>query len=336
MASVHTHYDNLKVTRNAPPEVIRAAYRSLSQKYHPDLNLGRPDAERVMKLINQAYEVLSDPAKRKEHDRWIAREESSPPPPANPQTTAASEPRRGQGFTVDERNLRSRTPEAGLSFKLGQLVGHVLRNILWYLIGIGVIYGAMSQSNKTTVPSPPYVRSPPPAFVPFSGKLDEPPNSAGTNPFNQFDERTAVPLAPAKFSSPYPVAPNGSAWPFIAGYVEGYVLAATGGLSTVTVDNAQNDSAVFVKLVSIDGPTLYPVRQFYIPAHDTFTLLEVRQGTYDVRYRDLSSGGLSKSEPFTLEEIGTETGTRYSNLTMTLYKVRNGNMKTFPIAEGEF
>ncbi len=70
MATIRTHYDNLKVSRDAPPEVIRAAYRTLSQKYHPDRNTS-PDAERVMRLLNQAYAVLSDPHRRTEHDEWI-------------------------------------------------------------------------------------------------------------------------------------------------------------------------------------------------------------------------------------------------------------------------
>jgi DnaJ-class molecular chaperone len=73
---VHTHYDNLKVARNAPPEVIRAAYKSLSQKYHPDMNPGNPDASRIMAIINEAYNVLSDPNKRKAHDEWIRRAEA--------------------------------------------------------------------------------------------------------------------------------------------------------------------------------------------------------------------------------------------------------------------
>jgi DnaJ-class molecular chaperone len=77
MAQLHTHYDNLKVARTAPPEVIRAAYKTLSQKYHPDRNPGSPEAIRVIQIINSAYEVLSDPIKRQEHDEWIARAEAS-------------------------------------------------------------------------------------------------------------------------------------------------------------------------------------------------------------------------------------------------------------------
>lgn len=76
MARVHTHYDNLKVARNAPPEIIRAAYKTLSQKYHPDRNGNSADAIRIIQIINIAYEVLSDPVKRQEHDEWIARTEA--------------------------------------------------------------------------------------------------------------------------------------------------------------------------------------------------------------------------------------------------------------------
>jgi len=76
MAQIHTHYDNLKVTRNAPPEVIRAAYKTLSQKFHPDRNPDKQNATRTFQIISSAYEVLSDPVKRKEHDEWIAATEN--------------------------------------------------------------------------------------------------------------------------------------------------------------------------------------------------------------------------------------------------------------------
>ena len=72
MHQVHSHYENLSVARNAPPEVIRAAYRVLAQKHHPD-RMGQTDeAKQIMQLINDAYRVLSDPVLKGEHDRWIA------------------------------------------------------------------------------------------------------------------------------------------------------------------------------------------------------------------------------------------------------------------------
>ncbi|MBL6752036.1 MAG: DnaJ domain-containing protein [Nevskia sp.] len=85
MARLKTHYDNLQITRNASPEVVRAAYRGLSQKWHPDRNPPdkRQECERVMKIINAAYETLSDPELRARHDRWIAEQER--PEPGRPQ-----------------------------------------------------------------------------------------------------------------------------------------------------------------------------------------------------------------------------------------------------------
>ena len=71
MFTVRTHYDNLKVSRDAPIEVIRAAYKSLCLKYHPDLNGGNENNSRIMAIINASYEVLADPENRRQHDRWI-------------------------------------------------------------------------------------------------------------------------------------------------------------------------------------------------------------------------------------------------------------------------
>ncbi|MCX4152235.1 MULTISPECIES: J domain-containing protein [Paraburkholderia] len=71
---MHTHYDNLRVTRNATHGVIKAAYRALSQEFHPDKNPGR-DTTRIMKIINEAYAVLSDPAARARYDTTLAGDE---------------------------------------------------------------------------------------------------------------------------------------------------------------------------------------------------------------------------------------------------------------------
>jgi hypothetical protein len=77
MAKVHTHYDNLQVSRQASAEVIRAAYRQLSQKYHPDKSAeDNAEATRKMTLINEAYAILSDPVARQSHNEWIKKEEA--------------------------------------------------------------------------------------------------------------------------------------------------------------------------------------------------------------------------------------------------------------------
>jgi DnaJ-class molecular chaperone len=78
MANIRTHYDNLRVARNAPDSVIKAAYKALCQTYHPDKFQGsNAEAERIMKLINASYAVLIDPVKRAEHDAWIREKEAA-------------------------------------------------------------------------------------------------------------------------------------------------------------------------------------------------------------------------------------------------------------------
>ena len=131
-------------------------------------------------------------------------------------------------------------------------------------------------------------------------------------------------------------APNGNPWPATADYVAGYPHTHTDGYSKVTIDNSQNDSDVFVKLVSLDGAETFPVRVFFIPAGASSTLDSVTPGDYDIRYRDLDSGSLSRSQQFSLKENKTYNEVHFSNIKMTLYKVRNGNMQTYPLSEAKF
>lgn len=73
------HYERLKVSQDAPPEVIRAAYRALAAKLHPDrqqqggTETGPDDAMHAqMAALNQAYEVLIDPKLRLAYDATLA------------------------------------------------------------------------------------------------------------------------------------------------------------------------------------------------------------------------------------------------------------------------
>ena len=90
MAKIHTHYDNLKVARDAPPEVIRAAYKTLCHKFHPDRHGGSTKATQTFQLINAAYEVLSNAESRHQHDRWITKMESASPVPEKLQRAPVS------------------------------------------------------------------------------------------------------------------------------------------------------------------------------------------------------------------------------------------------------
>ena len=62
------YYKILGVPKTATAKEIKAAYRKLARKHHPDVNKGDPKAEARFKEINEANEVLSDPEKRKRYD----------------------------------------------------------------------------------------------------------------------------------------------------------------------------------------------------------------------------------------------------------------------------
>jgi DnaJ domain len=296
MARVHTHYDNLKVAQNAPIEVIRAAYKTLSQRYHPDRNPGDTEAARIMTIINASYDVLCAPQKRFAHDVWIAQQE---------QTEATADADAARHRVAQTTSQHTSPPEPVAPARATGVPSHIWKYRFWYLLA-GFIFWASIADKSPPPPGPkPYQATPP-----------------------------APPSAPAWVRPD--TAPNGSPWPATASYVKGYQRLHTDGLSSVTVDNSRNDSDVFVKLVSLDGPRAFPVRNFFIPAYDTFTVNKVRSGSYDVRYRDLSTGGLSRSEAFELEETPMRGGTQYSRLTMTLYTVQHGNMQTYRLSEAEF
>jgi curved DNA-binding protein len=65
------YYEVLGVSRGASTDAIKAAYRRLARKHHPDLHHGkaRPQAEQAFKGINEAHAVLSDPDKRARYDQ---------------------------------------------------------------------------------------------------------------------------------------------------------------------------------------------------------------------------------------------------------------------------
>jgi hypothetical protein len=492
MKNIRTHYDNLKVARNAPIEVIRAAYKTLSQKYHPDRNGNSAESQRVMKIINESYGVLSDSEARRKHDAWILEQESSSTPENHSDDSRReiefSPPVSGEVnfYDLDKdarriaRERASGTNKNQYKIKLDGAIWNYVwcillsgwfyyirtsaaeyrwedettywhagltavvsfllaRNISWlyswhskplkswlivtplYLIkfhldqisywpiwtisDIKATHNYRNGSYQNTTLSvvldgkhETFSISPETAYQQLLNKLQEYDtkfrSAVSSNNLeyliNNDDflsvreggvkakkKRTFAPVAiyillplisfgflgvnyevnqdrpykPAysKSKTPYnskpqskpnyvrpATAPNGASWPSSSSYVANYPKLNTNGLSSVTVDNTQNDSDVFVKLVSITANESHPVRVFFIPGFSKFKINSINAGLYDIRYRDLSTGGLARSESFTLEEVSTNNGTQYSDMTMTLYKVRNGNMQTYDLSESEF
>ena len=115
------YYRLLELPRSATPAEIKAAYKRLAMRYHPDHNQGNPVAEERFKLINEAYHVLADPLKKGRYDRQFEAAHTLPPqPPRDPRRrphpygprTYAPRPPQGQNrgpqtyYKVDRQYFR--------------------------------------------------------------------------------------------------------------------------------------------------------------------------------------------------------------------------------------
>jgi hypothetical protein len=298
MARVHTHYDNLRVARDAPTQVIRAAYRSLAQKYHPDRNPS-PEAPQVMRMLNEAWAILSDPTRRREHDEWIAEQERGdavsaalfphPPPDLGPEP---------------EPVWRDPQPVPTPALSPLERFNAWLKRAKWKPL-VPLALGLALPLAWVLSPNTPY--APVPASV--AALSDQPANRW---------------------------APNGRPWPFYAGYLDALPQLATGGLSKLTLDNSSGESDVHVKLCAALVPRCEGLRHVFIPRGESFTLAGLPAGSYELRYRNLTTGALAKSEPIVLNQVLDEQGARFSVLRVALYRMTSGNTVFLPLAEEQF
>jgi hypothetical protein len=411
---LRTHYDCLKIARDAPPEVVRAAYRALSLKYHPDRPGAGSEATEMMAALNNAYDVLSDPQKRREYDDWISFVESKPARERGETWTSSRSDWIGAPGALDSAGSSrlflalARFRHYWLFYVLALLA--IFLGSLWYerlylhrskaLTPIASAVSAASQdspaledvspfaphpsagdpstpaarseqkpspqSAPTTAPPPKSDWQPtPPRHAPAADKAapasappshaeaksaaqHDPPSSANASKqaaqsaaprvLKRIEESPSAPDSEAgaqSYTRPA-TAPNGEAWPSSSDYVAGYQQRNTNGLSQVVIDNTKNNSDAFVRIVSVGESEPKVVRNVFIQASDRFTAGNLRAGTYEIRYQNLDSGTLMRSEVFALEESAISSGTRYSTVTLTLRTRPDENMNTYALPSEEF
>ena len=136
-----SYYELLQVSENADQEIIQAAWRRLVLRYHPDRS-SDPNAAEMTQRLNDAYAILSDPARRAEYDRELAAGPSSrpahPPRPPNRPTQETPPPRPKQPppppRASQEQNFREDWGEAIFVF-----IGLILFVVVVLLIYLALL-----------------------------------------------------------------------------------------------------------------------------------------------------------------------------------------------------
>jgi hypothetical protein len=302
---IHTHYDNLKISRDAPDEVIRASYKALSQKYHPDKN-PRPDAARIMAILNTSYAVLADEVQRRRHDDWIAeqegtrvpelpmrgapRERERPAPASEPDNATAHATAYRQVDVVDDkpfwRDWQFDTP-------------HQLALLLSGVLALTVLMISLLHEEADSPLSS--MMLPPTQGSSRTGTTmkDKPaPRKQGSETLAPFK---TVTVAPTRIR--FGMGPDGKPWPTGPRLYRDNGLQRN-GLSTLIIDNSHNAHPVYVK-ISLD--TRPGEAELYVPRHRLYSLENLSPGTYRLKYRDLQSGMAAQSRPMTLGDVIGET-----------------------------
>lgn len=265
---IHTHYDNLQLPQDASEAEIRQAYRRLSKRYHPDLN-SDPDAHRIMQLVNRAYEVLSDPVSRAEHDRWIAAQHSR-----RFTIMVAPAAQHITYYTDDNRAADAAPAFDWKSKQMRVLLGLGAVALIMVLAMLWQLFGWLKRAYTAPPPAPPQIE--------IHVNTDAPRPAA----------------APANYSRP-DAAPNGTPWPQDSGYVAGYPVITGMGNSTIVADNVRNSSDVFGQLY--EKTSQHALRTFFLRERGQLELRDLDAGEYFIRYHQLDDGEHLDSESINID-----------------------------------
>ncbi len=294
-----------------------------------------------MTLLNASYEVLSDPRRRALHDRWIAEQAAVAEPVFRKSSPEASNPSAQadrQTATTPQGEV-TRTSAARWLKLRGWAILIALPFIILVIRSQHQSPAVTNSLNQASAPSAPKKELGADQF------LDGPTGNDNTNTkavaaklvklevgdvSNGYRYLGGDPSTKASWAEVQPPDFSKHGTPLPAGYLEGRPVLNTDGLSTVTIDNTRNSSAVIVKLADTSHGQRTVVRTLYIPNGDKFIVDQLTAGIYELRYRDVQNNSVARMDPFQVREIVEDNGTRFSDITVTLYKVRNGNMKTYP------
>ncbi|GFM82441.1 molecular chaperone DnaJ [Pseudomonas cichorii] len=329
-----THYEQLKVARDASPEQIKKAYRKLAQQLHPDRNPA-PDASDLMCIINASHDVLADAAKRAAYDAQLAYEEQKAREAyirsrqlqtsgarAASAYAAAGPAHRPQPASPPPRAAQASPPPSRPTGRKRRR--SVLRWALVFMIfcGAGVWMGYDPDAGKAYVPT----EALPVAHTwvkPAPAPVDAPVGS----PIKLVDPAQPECVIPD-------LDPMGAAWPQKAGYVKDMPLRKDNGWSQIIIDNTGGESAVYAKVTDAVGRNAF--RHAFIPAGAVFAFSKMDAGLYQLKYKMLSTGCAYASNRILLEETPMGSQVKSSVYKLTLRKLQNRNAQFSNLRNDQF
>jgi len=335
---MRTHYQNLKVAENAPQQAVKSAYRKLCLKHHPDRNPGNPDSQRIMQILNDAYDVLSDPVKRRAYDQDLVLKRAREASGARHTSPASSSSRSSSHQSWPRSTYQAPPSRARRAYAPGPIpnwrsfYAHPAPRYGWqrFVQEAGISYGMLFVFFCLTGAN---------LFYHFHDSNSMPWGSTSAN--NSPRERRSA-YAPYRVyrSNPHYVrpetAPNGRPWPATTDYVDGYPVLLDEGDAQIELVNPPSLPDLFVKLVSLDANRPYVVRTLFVRGGSSVTLSTVSPGLFDLRFQNLKTGEIRKTGTFELRVSNLSKRVRASNRSFNFLELWANEKATFELSQANF
>jgi len=275
-----SYYELLKIERDASPHVIKSAYKSLALKYHPDRRCGGEQSDLSMSMLNQAYEILSDPEKRKNYDDILLTSELNgfykEKSKDNDSVNCSAQIFWSKTFIV---KFIQWVPCKNSNIKLFKSKYFLIFATTGF---VSVVLFFMNVSKLTS-----------PVKHPEISLRSDINSNQEKQPINQ----SVNVRCPGHTAHEY----QNRQWPLFPTYIKEPVIIRDS--PSIEVYNSHGKENIIGRLVSVADQKVSVLREFYIPAKMSFKIKGLEAGRYSIEYFNVETGCGFKSAPFDMSDV---------------------------------
>ena len=248
-----------------------------------------------MQLINAAYDTLSDPARRAEHDAWILSREAESAREAPPAWARGAWARtRARGFAYATPGGAGHGFDFHATFRTpvdtAALRRH-LQRFLWLYVA-ALVFVALSAGSRGHDATGSIA-----GRAPWTVVTANPAFTAAEAPSPAVQDDGGRPWRQRSTS-----APNGLPWPAHAAALPGFDWGRADGHGEIELDHRRGRSDRYVRLLLVDDGAPLAVRHVFVPAGARFTLSAVTPGRYALQQLDLETGVETRGDTLSIVE----------------------------------